>query len=109
MVIERYDTDLQKLFEQNNRRFPDKTVYQIGLSLVSKFRLKIGNGLLELFPQIIQFTCLNILQLDVLEYIHTMGYIHGDIKPANLLLGRKKGTENQVSHEMFSKTLTLMK
>ncbi|KAG8191745.1 hypothetical protein JTE90_008808 [Oedothorax gibbosus] len=67
MVIERYDKDLQKLFEESNRRFPEKTVYQVGLSMIN-----------------------------VLEYIHAMGYVHGDIKPANLLLGRKKGTENQV-------------
>lgn len=37
MVIERYDTDLQKLFEESNKRFPDKTVYQVGLSIVSNF------------------------------------------------------------------------
>ncbi|XP_055928260.1 serine/threonine-protein kinase VRK1-like isoform X2 [Argiope bruennichi] len=67
MIIERFDKDLQKLFEENGKRFPLKVVYQIGLSL-----------------------------LNVLEYIHTAGYIHGDIKAANLLLGRKKGTENQV-------------
>ncbi|GFT33159.1 nucleosomal histone kinase 1 [Nephila pilipes] len=67
MIIERFDKDLQHLFQENGKRFPPKTVYLIGLSL-----------------------------LNVLEYIHNAGYIHGDIKPANLLLGRKKGTENQV-------------
>ncbi|GFY63386.1 hypothetical protein TNIN_204911 [Trichonephila inaurata madagascariensis] len=67
MIIERFDKDLQHLFEENGKRFPPKAVYLIGLSL-----------------------------LNVLEYIHNAGYIHGDIKPANLLLGRKKGTENQV-------------
>ncbi|KAF8793844.1 Nucleosomal histone kinase 1 like protein [Argiope bruennichi] len=48
MIIERFDKDLQKLFEENGKRFPLKVVYQIGLSL-----------------------------LNVLEYIHTAGYIHG--------------------------------
>ncbi|GIY59012.1 hypothetical protein CDAR_44151 [Caerostris darwini] len=67
MIIERFDKDLQKLLEENGKKFPAKAVYLVGMSLIN-----------------------------VLEYIHTAGYIHGDIKAANLLLGRKKGTENQV-------------
>lgn len=36
------------------------------------------------------------MQLDTLEYIHSHGYIHADIKGSNLLLGYRKGTENCV-------------
>lgn len=33
--------------------------------------------------------------MDVLEYIHEHGYVHADIKGANILLGLAKETENQ--------------
>ena len=35
MVMERFGTDLQKLFENNGKEFSRKTVLQLGLSLVS--------------------------------------------------------------------------
>lgn len=35
-------------------------------------------------------------QIDILEYIHSKGYVHCDVKGSNLVLGLKKGTENQV-------------
>ena len=35
-------------------------------------------------------------QLDVLEYMHDQGFVHADIKAANLLLGFGKAAQNQV-------------
>ena len=35
MVMERFGTDLQKLFEANGKKFPTKTVYQMAIRLVS--------------------------------------------------------------------------
>ena len=35
MVIERFGTDLQKLLEQNNNRFPMPTILHIGIQVVS--------------------------------------------------------------------------
>jgi len=67
MVIERFGSDLQKILENHNKKFSFKTVYQLGLEII-----------------------------DVLEYIHSKGYIHADIKASNLLVGFEKGTENQV-------------
>ncbi|CAK1555499.1 unnamed protein product [Leptosia nina] len=66
LVLERYGKDLWSLFKDSARSFPSATVFQIGLQM-----------------------------LDVLEYIHSKGYVHADIKGANILLGMKKGTENQ--------------
>ncbi|XP_070836198.1 serine/threonine-protein kinase VRK1 [Chaetodon trifascialis] len=57
MVIDRLGTDLQKKFEECERRFPRKLVLQLGLRL-----------------------------LDILEYIHEHEYVHADIKASNLML-----------------------
>ncbi|XP_069674134.1 serine/threonine-protein kinase VRK1-like isoform X2 [Periplaneta americana] len=67
LVLERFGQDLGKLFLQNGRRFPLKTAFYLGIQI-----------------------------LDTLEYIHSHGYIHADIKGSNLLLGFRKGTENCV-------------
>ncbi|XP_036398471.1 serine/threonine-protein kinase VRK1 [Megalops cyprinoides] len=60
MVMDRFGTDLQKIFEENGKRFPRKLVLQLGLRL-----------------------------LDILEYIHGHEYVHADIKASNLLLSYK--------------------
>jgi len=35
LVMERFDTDLQKMFEKSGKRFPTTTVFLLGLQLVS--------------------------------------------------------------------------
>jgi len=67
MVMERFGSDLQKIFEKNNKKFSLKTTYQLGIQII-----------------------------DVLEYVHSKEYIHADIKASNLLLGHQPGTEDQV-------------
>ncbi|KAJ9585905.1 hypothetical protein L9F63_020468 [Diploptera punctata] len=67
LVLKRFGQDLGKLFLQNGKKFHLKTAF-----------------------------CLGIQILDILEYIHSHGYIHADIKGSNLLLGHQKGTENCV-------------
>ncbi|XP_059054688.1 serine/threonine-protein kinase VRK1 [Achroia grisella] len=66
LVLERYGKDVWSLFKECGRAFPAVTVFQLGLQM-----------------------------LDVLEYIHSRGYVHADIKGANILMGLRKGTENQ--------------
>ncbi|KAJ0174419.1 hypothetical protein K1T71_009527 [Dendrolimus kikuchii] len=66
LVLERYGKDLWTIFKECGRSFPPVTVFQLGLQM-----------------------------LDVLEYIHSRNYVHADLKGANILMGLKKGTENQ--------------
>jgi vaccinia related kinase len=75
LVLERHGQDLGKLFLQSWRRFPVKTVFNIGIQI-----------------------------LDTLEYIHSHGYIHADIKSPNLVLGYRKGTENCVYLSDFGRS-----
>ncbi|XP_028922050.1 serine/threonine-protein kinase VRK1 isoform X2 [Ornithorhynchus anatinus] len=60
MVMDRFGTDLQKVYEANAKKFSRKTVLQLSLRI-----------------------------LDILEYIHEHEYVHGDIKASNLLLSYK--------------------
>ncbi|KAM8780971.1 serine/threonine-protein kinase VRK1 isoform 4-T4 [Rhynchonycteris naso] len=60
MVMDRFGSDLQKIYEANAKRFSRKTVLQLSLRI-----------------------------LDILEYIHEHEYVHGDIKASNLLLSCK--------------------
>ncbi|KAL0127870.1 hypothetical protein PUN28_003249 [Cardiocondyla obscurior] len=57
LVIDRYGKDLWKIFEENNRQFPEYIVYKLALQI-----------------------------LDILEYIHHKNYVHADVKGENLLL-----------------------
>ncbi|VDI28164.1 vaccinia related kinase [Mytilus galloprovincialis] len=69
MVMERFGTDVQKIFEKSGKTFSRHTVCALALRL-----------------------------LDTLEYLHNKGYAHADIKAANLLTGFSHGKEqpNQV-------------
>ncbi|XP_065557875.1 serine/threonine-protein kinase VRK1-like [Artemia franciscana] len=67
LIMHRYGMDIGKLFEQNKRKMPFQTVMNLGIKIIN-----------------------------ILEYIHCQGYIHGDVKGSNLLRGIKKGEEDQV-------------
>ncbi|XP_011872507.1 PREDICTED: serine/threonine-protein kinase VRK1-like [Vollenhovia emeryi] len=60
LVIDRYGKDLWKIFEENNRQFPEHVVYKLALQII-----------------------------DILEYIHHKNYVHADVKGENLLLDLK--------------------
>lgn len=66
LVMPRFGSDLQKVLDSNNLKLPLKTAYTIGIKI-----------------------------LDILEYMHSYGYIHADIKASNLLLSMKAKPDNR--------------
>jgi serine/threonine protein kinase len=67
LVMDRFGNDLQKIFQSGNKLFSGKVSFNLALKI-----------------------------LDVLEYIHSKGYVHNDIKAQNLLLGYGRTKENDV-------------
>ena len=59
LLMQLLGKSLDKLFSETNRKFSIKTVSQIGYQMVQR-----------------------------IEYVHSKGYIHRDIKPGNFLIGK---------------------
>ncbi|KAI8046742.1 nucleosomal histone kinase 1 [Drosophila gunungcola] len=62
IVMPRYGKDISKFLEENGKRLPEGTVYRLAIQM-----------------------------LDVYQYMHGTGYVHADLKAANILLGLGKG------------------
>lgn len=66
LVLPRFGRDIQKIFIEQKNKLPIHTVYRLGWQTL--------NGL---------------------EFIHSCGYVHGDIKGSNIMLGLGKSGEEQ--------------
>ena len=67
LVMDRYSKDLDKIFQGGKQVFSQKTAFQLAIKII-----------------------------DTLEYIHSKGYAHNDIKAQNLMLGHGSSKENDV-------------
>ena len=56
MVITKFDSDLEMMYSYYKRKFPLQTILTIGIQI-----------------------------LDLLEKFHSLGYIHNDMKPQNIM------------------------
>lgn len=63
LIMELLGKSLDKLFSDSKKQFSLKTIFQIGYQMIQR-----------------------------VEYIHSKGYIHRDIKPGNFLIGRGEDT-----------------
>ncbi|XP_034660066.1 nucleosomal histone kinase 1 [Drosophila subobscura] len=66
IVMPRYGSDISKFFKENDKRLPEGTVYRLALQM-----------------------------LDVYQFMHSTGYVHADLKAANILLGMGKAGASQ--------------
>ncbi|XP_062124362.1 nucleosomal histone kinase 1 [Drosophila sulfurigaster albostrigata] len=66
IVMPRYGSDIYKFYVQNGNRLPEATIYRLALQM-----------------------------LDVYQFIHNSGYVHADLKAANILLGHGKNDNGQ--------------
>lgn len=73
LVLERFGDDVQKIWTRAQERFDMNSAFNIALKVI-----------------------------DTLEYIHSHGYVHADVKASNLLIGRNDDPSTRLNGSIHS-------